>query len=75
MLRLLQRLAFGCCLVAAATMASASAFVVAPAAAPAPRIRSRSGRGGTVMMAQRHYEKMSSRGEFLLKSALAVRCC
>jgi hypothetical protein len=26
-----------------------------------------------VMMAQRHYDKMTSRGEFLLKSALAVR--
>lgn len=72
MLLLLQGLALGCCLVAAATVASAFAFV-APVAAPAPRIRSRSARGGTVLMAQRHYEKMSSRGEFLLKSALAVR--
>lgn len=67
MLLLLQRFALCGCLAASV----ASAFVVAPAA-PAPR-SSRSARGGTVMMAQRHYDKMTSRGEFLLKSALAVR--
>ena len=63
---LLQRLATLCCL--AATAALASAFVVVP---QAPQHRTQGGKG-VVLMAQRHYEKMS-RGDFLLKSALAVR--
>ena len=51
---------------------SSTAFVV-PAAAPARSQQAAAGAKGTVvMMAQRHYEKFT-RGDFLLKSALAVR--
>jgi len=66
-------------LLCSSTATTALAFVVPspPAAAGSPR-QAQGGGGGAgstvVMMAQRHYTKFT-RGDFLLKSALAVRVC
>ena len=69
-------------LLCSSTATTALAFVVPspPAAAGSPRQAQGGGGGGggagstVVMMAQRHYTKFT-RGDFLLKSALAVRVC